>query len=131
MESPKVGSKKYIADAIVTDLEDYSSVVERLQNKETVRILHAAMGLVTESSELMDALKKHLMYGKPLDIVNLKEEVADCMWYMAILADTLGFTFEEVQDKNIAKLKARYGSKFTEGAALNRDIPAERKILEE
>jgi NTP pyrophosphatase (non-canonical NTP hydrolase) len=123
-------SKWYIKNAIKTDLPDYAPVCERLQDKKTVRILHAAMGLTTEAGEVMDALKKHLMYGKPLDTVNLKEEVADSMWYMAILADTLGFEFEEVMKTNIAKLKARYGEKFTEEAALNRNLDGERKILE-
>lgn len=124
-------SSEYIKNAIKTDLQDYTPVTDRLQNPKTARILHAAMGLTTESAELMDALKKHLMYGKELDIVNLKEEAADCMWYLAILADTLGFSFEEVQERNIAKLKARYGDKFTEKAALERNLEVERKILEE
>jgi hypothetical protein len=33
-------------------------------------------------------------------------------------------------ETNINKLKARYGTKFSEAAALNRDLEAERKILE-
>ncbi|MEM4379115.1 MAG: nucleoside triphosphate pyrophosphohydrolase family protein [Thermoplasmatales archaeon] len=123
-------SKKYINNAIKTDLQDYQPVVDRLSDKKTVRILHAAIGLSTESAELIDALKKHLFYGKALDIVNIKEEAADCFWYIAILADTLGFSFEEIQEKNINKLKARYGDRFTEHAALNRDLNTEREILE-
>lgn len=123
-------SEKYIKDAIKTDLTDYSPVIARLQDKRTVRVLHAAMGLDTEAAEITDALKKHLMYGKELDIVNLKEEAADIMWYLAVLADELGFSFEEVQERNIAKLKKRFGDKFTEGKAINRDVEAERKILE-
>lgn len=131
METPKkVDSKWYIENAMKTDLTDYQPVKDRLQDDRTVRILHASIGLSTESAELVDALKKHLMYGKPLDIVNLKEEAADCMWYLALLADAVGFTFEEVMETNIAKLKARYGDKFSENSAVNRDLDTERKILE-
>ena len=42
-----------------------------------------------------------------------------------------GFTFEEIMEKNIEKLKARYGDKFTEKSALNRDLEQERKTLED
>lgn len=47
-------------------------------------LLHCATGLVTESAELVDAIKKHVFYGKPLDVVNIKEELGDLLWYIAI-----------------------------------------------
>lgn len=47
-------------------------------------LLHCATGLVTESAELVDAIKKHVFYGKPLDVVNIKEEIGDLLWYIAI-----------------------------------------------
>ena len=36
----------------------------------------------------------------------------------------------EILEKNRAKLKARYKGKFTETRAEERDLPAERQILE-
>jgi NTP pyrophosphatase (non-canonical NTP hydrolase) len=71
-----------------------------------------------------------LFYGKPLDEVNLKEEMGDLFWYLAIMADTLGVSFEEIQERNIEKLKARYGEKFTDEKAINRNLETERSILE-
>lgn len=53
------------------------------------RLLHAAIGLCTESGELLDAYKKHIFYGKPLDHVNIKEELGDICWYMAIVCDVV------------------------------------------
>lgn len=47
-------------------------------------LLHCATGLVTESAELVDAVKKNVFYGKPLDVVNIKEEIGDILWYIAI-----------------------------------------------
>jgi NTP pyrophosphatase (non-canonical NTP hydrolase) len=99
-------------------------------NMQKMRILHAVMGLATESGELLDAMKKHIFYGKELDFVNLLEEHGDLFWYAAILADAVGFTFEESMERNIAKLKARYPNKFTEESALIRDLNNERNILE-
>jgi len=40
-------------------------------------------------------------------------------------------SFEQIQERNIAKLKERYGEKFSKDAALVRDLDAERKILED
>lgn len=94
------------------------------------RLLHAGIGLATESAEFLDQLKKHVFYGKPLDKVNLAEEIGDLQWYMAVACDALGVTMEELQERNIEKLTARYPEKFTMEAAENRDLDAERAILE-
>lgn len=96
-----------------------------------IRILHATMGLCTESGELTDQLKKHLFYGKELDRVNLIEEAGDLLWYLAILFDELGTTFAEVMSSNNAKLRSRYPDKFTPKRAAQRDLGGERSTLEE
>lgn len=95
-----------------------------------LRLLHAAMGMQTEVAEFTDALKKSLFYGKPLDVVNLKEEIGDALWYIEVALDVLESTTEEEQVRVINKLKARYPEKFTTEAALNRDLVKERQILE-
>ena len=124
-------TKQYVKDALVTESANFQAISERMGTEENIRLLHAAIGLCTESGEIQDQLKKAIFYGKPLDKVNLAEELGDLFWYMAIMSDALSVSFADIMEKNIAKLKARYGDKFTENAALNRDIPAERKILEE
>lgn len=92
---------------------------------------HVAEGLVTESAELLDALKKYKFYRKPLDVVNLKEEMGDLLYYLAIGCHVLNTTFEQLMAQNISKLKARYPEGFSEEHANNRDLETERKILEE
>jgi len=94
-------------------------------------LLHAAMGCETEVGEIMDAMKKTIFYGKPLDIVNVKEELGDILWYIALGLHACGADFEEAMTANIAKLKARYPDKFSSEGALFRDLEKERKILEE
>lgn len=94
------------------------------------RLLHAAIGVGGEAGELLDAVKRHVFYGKPLDRVNVMEEAGDILWYLAIVCDVCGCTFKELQDMNIAKLMARYPEKYTDTEALNRDLDNERKVLE-
>lgn len=138
LEEARKASKKgdmmkpteYVANALKTESLDIKAITGRVSDPETVRLLHAAIGLETEVGEIQDALKKHIFYGKPLDKVNLGEELGDLFWYMAVMSDVLGVSFEAVMEKNIAKLKARYGDKFSSEKALNRDLDTERKILE-
>lgn len=113
--------KDFIQQAIRTESPNYYP--------PNPRVLHASMGLCTEAGELLDALKKQMFYGKELDVVNVKEEAADCLWYLAILFDELDTTFDEEQQRVIAKLQARFPSKFSQEDALNRDLDTEREIL--
>lgn len=96
----------------------------------TPRIEHGVIGAVTEVGELMDAVKKAKIYGRPLDRVNLVEEIGDVMWYLAILADDLGVSFEDIWEKNINKLRQRYPEKYTDEQSQRRDVSAERAVLE-
>ncbi len=92
--------------------------------------MHMVLGISTEAGELLDAYKKHFAYGKELDKTNVGEEIADIMWYVSNLCRMLNIDMEEMLQRNIAKLKARYPEKFDEIKALNRDLEKEREILE-
>jgi len=99
-------------------------------NEGNEDLLHATIGISTEAGELLDAVKKHLFYGKKLDIVNIHEELGDIVWYMSMLIEWSGTTYEEVMERNIDKLRVRYPEKFTKVQALQRDLELERKVLE-
>lgn len=130
-----MNSKEYIKEAIRTDVNNYHEVAERLNKSlemsdKHFMLLHATMGLCTEVGEFTDAMKKFLFYGKPLDYPNLREELGDIEWYMALAHAALETTHEDTWRINIEKLKARYPEKFNEFLALNRNLEKERKILE-
>lgn len=92
--------------------------------------MHMVLGISTEAGELLDAYKKHFAYGKELDKINVGEEIADIMWYVSNLCRMLNIDMEEMLQRNISKLKARYPEKFDEIKALNRNLEKEREILE-
>lgn len=97
-----------------------------LQDHNTMRIFHAILGLVGEASEMMEMFKAHVFDGKPLDMQNLIEESGDQMWYLALLAKACGFhTFDEFMMSNKGKLIARYGDKWNQKGAIERDIDNE------
>lgn len=93
-------------------------------------LLHCGVGAATEVGELLDAMKKSIYYNKPLDIVNIGEEIADTMWYLSNLCRILGLDMEKLLDNNINKLRVRYPEKFTKEDAITRNLEAERKELE-
>ena len=120
----------YIENVVKTESEITPELIARMSDKSNIRLLHAGIGMCTEAGEFIDQLKKHIFYGKPLDRVNLKEELGDLCFYIGVAMDVLETDFDTEQRKNIAKLKARYGDKFSAEAAINRDLDKERKILE-
>jgi NTP pyrophosphatase (non-canonical NTP hydrolase) len=90
---------------------------------------HGAMGLVTESAEVLDIVKKHLFYGRPLDPERLKDEFGDILFYWTALVEKSGLCADEIIQANIRKLTARYPEGYTDDRANNRDKNAEDKAI--
>jgi len=188
----------------IKDILEYQGLAARTcptLEGEGVNERHMNLGVITEIGEAMDIFKKFLAYKKPMDLVNLGEELADMAWYIVnkcrfeelilddnfdeVLAETKELVEERMFTKadlpaelkaeailtlilvpycaptnnmfsapivqlamlhhiaswfdldffqcltnNIEKLKVRYPEKFTEEAAQNRDLEAERAELE-
>ena len=92
--------------------------------------LHMVLGMQTEAAEIADVYKKTIAYRKPLDFVNIKEEIGDLMFYIANLCNMNGWDLREILDTNIAKLEVRYPNSFNSFDALNRNLEKEREKLE-
>jgi len=124
-----ITSEDYVELAVRTDTPITEELVSRLTRPGTIRLLHAGMGMCTEAGEFLDMLKKHIFYGKRLDYPNAVEELGDEEWYIALAIDEIRTTMKEVLTINIEKLKRRYPEKFSEADAINRNVEAEREIL--
>jgi NTP pyrophosphatase (non-canonical NTP hydrolase) len=112
--------KHYIQECLRVDTNKVN-INKRINNNEHLqRLIHGAMGLSGESGEAIDLIKKTYIYGKELDYNKLKLELGDCLWYMSILLDEIGSSFEEVMQMNVDKLKTRYPEGFTEKSAIDR-----------
>lgn len=81
---------------------------------------HAALGIAGEAGEIVDAVKKHWTYNKPLDRAYLIEEIGDLMFYVQALCNLQGITLQAVVEANVEKLTRRYPQGYSDAAALAR-----------
>ena len=72
------------------------AVIKQEITPEQANLLHMVIGASGEVGELVDAIKKHVIYQKPLDVENVKEELGDLLFYMSNLMQSVGLSFEEV-----------------------------------
>ena len=71
-------------------------------------LMHSAIGVAGEAGELLDAVKKHWVYDKPLDKDNVIEELGDMIFYMQMMMMMLRLTPEQILEANWQKLAKRY-----------------------
>lgn len=67
---------------------------------------YLGLGLNGEAGEVADKIKKHLRDGK-LDIGGIVYELGDVCWYIARLAESLGYSLEDILEINHSKLESR------------------------
>ncbi len=104
--------------------DKFIEFVESLENNDldlsNTRVLHAVLGIGGESGELVDLVKKSIVYHQPLKTDLVKEELGDLLHYVAMLISANGWTFEEIMEGNSVKLKERYPNGYSNEAALAR-----------
>jgi len=114
-----IDTKKYIEFVRETTSKassDFPSLLSRLTELEVEdanvpRLMTAAFGISAEAGELVEIIKKIFLQGKPYNeenIIHMKKEAGDILWYMSQLCIALDTTFEELMEINYQKLSARY-----------------------
>ncbi len=71
-------------------------------------LMHMAMLLSGEAGELLDCIKKHVIYDKKLDYDNLIEEMGDIEFALQALRNHFAVDRGTIIDRNIQKLKERF-----------------------
>lgn len=105
-------------DEMVRGLAKSGNVIAAEMTGEDAHLIHMAIGISGEAGELLDAIKKKVIYRKPLDLENCKEELGDLEFFLEGIRQGLGITREQCLDANIAKLGKRYeGLKYSDTAA--------------
>ncbi len=91
---------------------------------ELLDLAHWALGITGESGEIAEKVKKIIRDSKSVVTNEAKTEIAkeigDVLWYLAILSDHLGVSFETVAQNNLEKLKNRKAESKISGSGDNR-----------
>lgn len=95
---------------LAEDLSKPGEEIAALMTADEAHLWHMATGVSGEAGELLDAVKKSVVYKKPLDRENVVEELGDLRFYMAGLMNALDITEDELLTTNNKKLGKRYAS---------------------
>lgn len=103
-------------EEMVTSLVKDGNLICQELTSNDAHIMHMAIGIIGEAGELLDAIKRRVIYRKELDKDNVIEELGDIEFYLEGIRQGLGITRQETIDGNITKLTKRY----SEGKFSNR-----------
>jgi NTP pyrophosphatase (non-canonical NTP hydrolase) len=92
----------------------------RLDLPREMRLANAALGLMGESGEVIEHIKKHLFHGHDIDSNAIMCEIGDVYFYLAALEMELGLTRELCESAVKAKLEKRYPEGFCVDCSLDR-----------
>lgn len=85
------------------------------------KLTNGALGLGGEAGEVVELVKKHRYHGHALDADAVAKELGDVLWYVAEVCTAVGLSLDEVAQRNVAKLKARYPEGFSAERSRGRD----------
>jgi NTP pyrophosphatase (non-canonical NTP hydrolase) len=105
----------YQAQALRTNLAKEDKFKELLQQ---------VLGLADEAGEVQSIFKKWIRdqnadFDK-LDVENVKKELGDVLWYIAVIAHDLDIKLSDIAELNIAKLASRLERGTLAGSGDNR-----------
>ena len=98
------------------------------KNVQWSRLMTSAIGMLAESGEFTEIMKKIFFQGKEMTEENrfhMKRELGDVLWYWIQGCIALGYSPEEVMQENISKLEKRYPNGFE---AIRSEVRAEDDI---
>lgn len=87
-------------------------------------LFHLVLGLVGESGEIAEKMKKlvrdHESDKEKIDRDDIKKVLGDVLWYVAVLAEYLGLSLEDIAAYNVEKLASRQARGVLSGSGDNR-----------
>ena len=98
------------------DLDAYSIAARRTVNPaldDRDRLLDAAAGMAEEAGEVLGLVRKRVFQDREVSHETLIEELGDVLWCLAMTADCLGITLNEVASANVEKLEQRHPEGFS------------------
>lgn len=120
----------------ITWVEEYQKFASKCFNenptgKKTLDILHAAIGMAAESSEVLDILKKNCFHSKPYDKQDICDEIGDLTFYLFAMMNLLKINLRNVFIANMIKIESRYPNGREKGIFQKKDKKREKELQKE
>ena len=109
----------------ISDLDMYQKVAitTAIYPREQA-IIYPTLGLTGEAGEVANKVKKIIRDGsnsKDEKLVSeIKAEIGDCLWYIAVLADDFNIKLSDIASANLEKLAIRKKNNTIHGSGDNR-----------
>lgn len=110
---------------MVMTLNDYQNkALETAVYPDKYRIIYPALGLAGEAGEVADKVKKVIrdkdcIFGN-MQKAEIAMELGDVLWYIATLANDIGYSLNEIATMNYNKLNSRKERGVLGGSGDNR-----------
>lgn len=101
---------------------EYQSLAARTINSKlniSEQELHALHGMVGEIGEIHSIYQKFYQ-GHAINDEHLKKELGDLLWFVSEFCTAMEWSMDDIMQKNIDKLRARYPEGFTVDESLHR-----------
>lgn len=102
-------------------LNEYQRKALETSMPECETYQYLSLALCGESGEVAEKVKKVIRdrngrFFSP-DISDIALELGDCLWYLSVFANKLGFTLEQIAEMNLKKINDRieHGTLHGEG----------------
>ncbi|WP_412990140.1 nucleoside triphosphate pyrophosphohydrolase family protein [Pediococcus siamensis] len=90
------------------EFNDYQKKANRTLFGNEQVLTNCALGLASESGQVVDLVKNYTFHGKELNREELTKEMGDVLWYLSQVAEWANIPFEQVAQENIETLNQRY-----------------------
>ena len=82
----------YMLNGLTAEVGEVNDKIAKAVRKEQIVINNNQLELTAPNGELLEGIRK---------------ELGDCLWFVAGLCDTFGWSIEDIARENLAKLKSR------------------------
>lgn len=107
-------------------LDEYQQGAIKTARSKTAKneLFHLLLGLVGEAGEISEKMKKIVRDQESdeskIDVADLKKELGDVLWYVAVLADYFDLSLSDIAGTNLQKLASRQERGVLNGSGDNR-----------
>lgn len=108
----------------LNEFQDKARTFRKVETLNDQKVLYPTLGLCGESGEVADKVKKVIRDNNgEIDEQKRQDiglELGDVLWYVAALADDLGYTLDDIANMNIKKLTSRKERNMLSGSGDHR-----------